>query len=96
MFYGTREFDRPLGDWDTSLITNMANMFLSARVFNQDIGNWNTSAVVNMNRMFSGARSFNRDLSGWCVEEISAKPSNFDSGADEWVLDRPVWGTCQE
>jgi surface protein len=96
MFYGTREFDQPLNDWDMSNVTNMANMFLTARAFNQDIGDWDTGAVTNMKRMFGGARSFNQDLSGWCVENIASIPADFDSGADEWVLDRPVWGTCPE
>ncbi|MHC5183400.1 MAG: BspA family leucine-rich repeat surface protein [Planctomycetota bacterium] len=51
-------------------------------------------AVTDMDYMFFAASSFNRDLSGWCVTNIPDEPLNFDSGANSWLLPRPVWGTC--
>jgi hypothetical protein len=45
-----------------------------------------------MNGMFKNATSFNQDLSDW--GPLGAMPSGFDDGADSWVLDRPVWGSC--
>jgi len=47
-----------------------------------------------MSSMFYEATSFNQNLSGWCVSPITVAPTDFDTGATSWVLDRPVWGTC--
>ena len=38
--------------WDTSLITDMSNLFGFKRDFNDDITNWDVSSVTNMSRMF--------------------------------------------
>src|SRR5690606_34782662 len=38
--------------------------------------------------------AFNQDLSQWCVSNITSLPYEFDSGATNWLLPRPVWGTC--
>jgi len=38
------------------------------------------------------ATAFNQDVSGWCVSLITSEPTDFDTGATSWVLDRPVWG----
>jgi hypothetical protein len=58
------------------------------------IGDWNVSNVTDMSGMFRNAESFNQDLSGWCVSEIPSQPSGFDYTADNWILPRPIWGTC--
>jgi len=47
-----------------------------------------------MGYMFNYATAFNQNLSGWCVSNINSEPTNFDTSATSWVLDRPVWGTC--
>jgi len=49
-----------------------------------------------MRTMFYEADAFNQDLSGWCVTNIASEPRDFDDGANAWVLDRPVWGTCPD
>ena len=47
-----------------------------------------------MSYMFYAADAFNQNLSGWCVSLITSTPTDFDTSATSWVLDRPVWGTC--
>ncbi len=72
----------------------MTLMFQGATVFNGDISSWYVSSVTNMEDMFFNAAAFNQNLSGWCVSNIGSAPTNFDNGANSWVLARPVWGTC--
>jgi len=93
MFLTADNFNQPIGDWNTSSVVKMKRTFGGANSFNQPIGNWDTSQVTDMSGMFGNANSFNQDLSGWCVENISTEPSGFDSGADDWILARPDWGT---
>lgn len=88
-------FDQDISEWDVSNVKNMQGMF-SGSGFNQDISEWDVSSVTNMSSMFSRAVNYNQDLSEWCVRNIISKPVNFDEGADEWILPRPVWGTCPE
>lgn len=57
-----------LGDIDTSLITDMSDLFLaSERKDFKGIESWNTSKVENMESMFSYAKYFNEDISTWDV-----------------------------
>jgi len=34
MFYNAEKFNRPIGDWDVSSVTNMGGMFNNAMRFN--------------------------------------------------------------
>jgi hypothetical protein len=49
--------------------------------------------VSEMDAMFADS-PFNQDLSRWCVSKIPYKPYNFDGNTPQWVLPKPVWGTC--
>lgn len=63
--YGTIE------QWDTSKITNMANLFRNANAFNDDITSWDTARVTDMNYMFRSAGLFNQDISIWNVDKVT-------------------------
>ena len=49
-----RELYIVLNDVDTSLITDMSDLFRCMDNFNEPIGNWDTGNVTNMRGMFSG------------------------------------------
>jgi len=74
MFKYAFAFNHPsITTWDTSGVTNMADLFLGANVFNQPIGNWNTSNVTNMSYMFQGtniAYAFNQPIESWDVSSV--------------------------
>ena len=108
MFGGATAFNQDLGGWDVSNVNVMSYMFDGATAFNQDISSWDVSNVyglwytwdgvdyTGMDYMFRNASSFNYDLSGWCVEDFQLAPHEFDYGATNWLLPRPVWGTCPD
>lgn len=60
-----------IGDWDTSLITDMTRLFFYKGDFNDDISAWITSSVTTMRQMFEGASSFNQPLQNWDVTSVT-------------------------
>ena len=94
MFSYAMAFNQPLNSWNVRNVTDMDYMFNGANAFNQPLNNWNVSNVTNMEYMFSGASAFNQDLSDWCVSNVTELPDGFDQEATNWILPRPVWGTC--
>ena len=87
-------FNQDIGNWDTSNVIDMNNMFNGANSFNQDIGSWYTYNVTDMSSMFKGASSFDQDLTQWCVNSITSEPSDFASSSALTDINKPVWGTC--
>ena len=65
-------FNHPIDSWDTSNVTNMANMFSSSKAFNQPLSSWDTSKVTDMSNMFSSSSSFNQNISEWNVSLVTA------------------------
>ena len=43
-----------ISNWNTSLITNMSELFQNKNDFNDNINNWDVSLVTNMECMFNG------------------------------------------
>ncbi len=67
----------PIGDWDVSRVTNMANLFNNYNTFNEPLNNWNVSNVTNMNSMFDSASSFNQPLDRWDVSNVETMRNMF-------------------
>ena len=59
-----------ISKWNTSMVTNMKELFKGKRDFNDDISKWNVSSVTNMGSMFSRT-PFNGDISGWDVSSVT-------------------------
>jgi len=49
MFKYAIKFNKYIGRWDTSNVTDMSWMFHRATNFNQGIGNWDISKVIDIN-----------------------------------------------
>ena len=70
--------DADLNFIDTSLITDMACLFINCPdVRNIKIDQWDTSNVTNMDCMFEGLSDFNCDLSSWDVSKVENMDSMF-------------------
>merc|ERR1712161_14088 len=57
--------------YDTSLVTNMIDLFASFSDFNADLSSWDVSSVADMYTMFKEAREFNGDVSNWDVSSVT-------------------------
>ena len=57
--------------WDTSLITDMSNLFFWKPRFNGNVSKWDVSNVTNMNCMFYACEDFNQSLNNWNVSNVT-------------------------
>ena len=79
----------PIGDWDTSQVTDMNNLFKISS-FNEDIGKWDTSNVTNMSYMFDEASIFNQDIGNWDTSNVTDmsymfnKATSFNQDIGNW------------
>ena len=71
-------FNKPIGSWDVSSVTDMYSMFSYNTTFNQDLSNWNVSNVTNMGGLFYVCTSFNQDISGWDVSSATNMQEMFN------------------
>jgi len=92
MFSDARGFNRPLGHWDTSRVTDMSGMFKGASAFNRAIGGWNTSRVNNMRKMFKYAIAFNQDIGRWDTSKVKDMSQMFYK-AESFNQDIGMWDT---
>ena len=79
-----------ISTWDTSLVTDMSNMFFLKGSCNPDIGGWDVSRVTNMYFMFEEASAFNQDIGGWDVSRVTYMYSMFN-GASAFNQDIGGW-----
>ena len=78
--YGN-DLHTPIGEWDVSGVTDMADLFRDIKSFNSDISKWDVSRVTNMQSMFSNAQSFNADISKWDVSSVKDMQNMFKGAA---------------
>lgn len=82
--------DGIFGNWDVSMLTNMAAMFNTCLVFNKNINSWDTSNCTTMAGMFKGASVFNQPLDSWNtsnvtdMQEMFALASVFNQPLNSW------------
>eukprot|EP00947_MAST-08B_sp_MAST-8B-sp1_P005141 g5141.t1 len=74
---GKRDELKPIGMWDTSLITDMSGLFSWQTEFNDDIRGWDTSRVTSMRGMFNYASSFNQPLGSWDTSQVTSMKMMF-------------------
>ncbi len=82
-------FDK-IEKWDTSLVTDMSDLFNSRGFFNADISNWDTSNVTNMKGMFIEAYIFDQPINNWNTSKVTNmrgmfyNASNFNQDISNW------------
>ncbi|RDU72342.1 hypothetical protein CQA57_06995 [Helicobacter anseris] len=82
---------------NTSLITDMSELFLNTKRINfTGIENWDTSSVKDMYCMFDGCNSFNADLSRWNVSNVENMAymfyncNSFNADLSKWNVSNVV------
>ena len=77
---------------DTSLMTDMSEIFENNNDFNQDISGWDTSKVTTMKEMFRNANAFDQDISNWDTSNVTTMYYMF-YGANAFNQDISDWNT---
>ncbi len=97
-FRGAESFDpaasgASIDGWDTSAVTDMADLFDGASGFDSPIGSWDTSHVTDMSGMFANAVAFDQPLGDWNTTRVTTMHGMFDGAA---VFNQPVaaWDTA--
>ncbi|MDC1198442.1 BspA family leucine-rich repeat surface protein [Flavobacteriaceae bacterium] len=67
----SNDFNQPIGSWDVSNVTNMANLFWHNYNFDQPLGSWDVSNVTDMRGMFDYATSFNHPIGNWNISNVA-------------------------
>ena len=89
LFFNTA-FNQPIGNWNTSKVTNMQDMFRCS--FNQDISTWDVSNVNSMRLMFYSNSSFNQPIGAWNtnsltnIQQMLSNADAFDQDLSNWVV----------
>ena len=62
--------DKDIPAIDTSLVTDMLNLFKDQKNFNGEINCWDVSNVTSMGSIFGSASSFNQNIGDWDVSNV--------------------------
>ena len=92
----------PIDKWQTSLVTDMNNLFSTANnaqssSFNENIMFWDVSNVTNMSGMFEGAVIFNQDISKWktglvtTMANMFRNASSFNQNIATWDISKVLF-----
>ena len=73
----TTDFNQPIGNWDTSNVTNMLRLFMNYTSFNQDISFWDVSNVTNMGNLFTYCAEFNQPIGNWDTSNVTNMAATF-------------------
>ena len=65
------KYGYPIGNWCTSSITDMSQLFYDKNIFNDDISKWDTSQVTTMYGMFYMASAFNQAVGSWDTSKVT-------------------------
>ena len=86
-----------LSNWNTSNVTDMANMFLGCtKLTNLILSNWDTSKVTDMHSMFEYDSSLtNLDVSNWDTSEVTDMREMFKNNSSLTNLDVSNWDTSK-
>ena len=86
-----------LSNWNTSNVTDMANMFLGCtKLTNLILSNWDTSKVTDMHSMFENDSSLtNLDVSNWDTSEVTDMSEMFENNSSLTNLDVSNWDTSK-
>ena len=68
----------PIGEWNTSEVTDMSKLFYECFEFNEDISKWDTSNVTTMEDMFFEAKNFNQPIGDWDVSKVTNMSGMFE------------------
>jgi gliding motility-associated-like protein len=71
-----------IGNWNTTNVNNMKDLFAGASLFNQNISNWNTLNVTNMAGMFVNAADFNQPIGNWNTSNVTDMEAMFQNAID--------------
>ena len=93
ILFRSASFNQPIASWDTSAVTNMAQMFSDSTAFNQPIGAWNTAAVTNMSNMFVNTTNFNQAIGSWNTGAVTDMSYMF-YGATAFNQPIDTWNTA--
>jgi surface protein len=88
------KFNRYIGSWITSKISNFNAMFINNTSFNQDISNWDLSNTTSLRQMFYRASSFNQPIGIWNTStitdmfEVFTLATSFDQDISNWDINQ--------